>query len=329
MITLSQPQDDAQDNAGNNPQATRCGVIAVIGAPNAGKSTLVNALVGAKVSIVTHKVQTTRARVRGVFTAGTDQFVFIDTPGIFAPRRRLDRAMVAAAWDGLAGADVALILVDAPAMAAASAGAPKGASIKAAKDTKAIIESLQSPAAKNLLVLNKIDRLPRAQLLSLIAELNDLGDFADTLLVSAERGDGLDDLKALLASKLPEGPWLYPEDQLSDISDRLLAAEITREKLYLRLHEELPYQLTVETTGWSSTPKGVRIEQTVFVARDSHKPIVIGKNGATLKDIGTAARLDIAEQIGEAVHLSLHVSVRENWAEERARYREIGLDIVD
>lgn len=309
---------------------TRCGVIAVIGAPNVGKSTLVNALVGAKVSIVTHKVQTTRARVRGVLTEAADQFIFIDTPGIFAPRRRLDRAMVAAAWEGLSGADAVLVIVDAAAMIAANGESPTGAALKSAKDTNKIIEGLQDINEKNILVINKIDRVPRIELLGLIDRLNENKRFRETLLVSAENGDGLPVLKETIAARLPNGPWLYPEDQLSDISDRLLAAEITREKLYLRLHDELPYQLTVETQSWTRNEKGdLRVDQIIYVSRDSHKPIVIGKAGATLKAIGTAARTELMEQLGCTVHLAIHVSVRQNWADERARYREIGLDIVD
>ncbi len=301
-------------------ETTRCAVIAVIGAPNAGKSTLVNALVGAKVSIVTHKVQTTRARVRGVLTEGDTQLIFIDTPGIFAPRRRLDRAMVAAAWAGLDGADKTLLLVDAPDYL-------KGG--KAASDTDRIIEGLNAAQRKAALALNKIDAVARPKLLSLAEDLNAAGDFTDTFMISATTGDGLSGLKAHLVSNAPAGPWLYPEDQLSDISERLMAAEVTREKLYLRLHQELPYDSTVETESWKETGKGVRIEQTIYVARDSQKGIVLGKGGQTLKTIGQAAREDLAELLGRPVHLFLHVKVRERWDEEAARLRGLGLDAVE
>ena len=309
----------------------KCGFIAVIGAPNAGKSSLVNALVGAKVSIVTHKVQTTRARIRGVAIDGETQLVFIDTPGIFAPRRRLDRAMVAAAWEGLDGADAILLIIDAPAyLAGSGAGKADAASKRAAADTDAILAALKAKGAKAILVLNKIDKIARASLLSLVKTLNEEGVFEETFLISALTGDGVRDLKAHLSSHMPEGPWMYPEDQLSDISDRLMAAEVTREKLYLRLHEEVPYEATVETESWERTKKGeLRIEQTIYVARDGQKGIVLGKAGQTLKAIGAAAREELAEILGEPVHLFLHVKVRENWAEEVARYRQIGLDIVE
>lgn len=300
----------------------KCGVYAVIGAPNAGKSALVNALVGAKVSIVTHKVQTTRARLRGVAAAGATQLVFIDTPGIFSPRRRLDRAMVKAAWEGLEGADDALLVVD-----AAAALAPPS---KSTADTEAIIAALAKRTAKVVLVLNKIDAVARPSLLKLIADFDARGVFKEIFLVSAATGEGVGDLKQSLADRAPAGPWAYPEDQLSDITERHAAAETTREKIFLRLHEELPYQSTVETTSWGRTSKGeLRIEQTIFVSRESHRPIVLGKGGQTLKAIGAAARKDLAEAFGEPVHLFLNVAVREGWAEEPRRYREIGLDFVD
>jgi GTP-binding protein Era len=309
----------------------RCAFVAVIGAPNAGKSSLVNALVGAKVSIVTHKVQTTRARVRGVAMDGETQLVFIDTPGIFAPRRRLDRAMVAAAWESLEGADAVLLLVDALAYIAGSGAAKAdGASKKAAADTDAIIAALKERGTKAILVVNKIDLLPRQKLLALIASLDAHGVFTDTSLVSATRGEGIGDLKKVLSERAPEGAWMYPEDQLSDISERLMAAEVTREKLYLRLHQELPYEATVETEKWERTKKGeIRIEQIIYVARAGQKPIVLGKGGLTVKAIGEAARKELAGLLGEPVHLFLTVKVRENWADEPARYREMGLDIVD
>jgi len=310
---------------------TRCAFVAVIGAPNAGKSSLVNALVGAKVSIVTHKVQTTRARVRGVAVDGATQLVFIDTPGIFAPRRRLDRAMVAAAWAALDGADSILFIVDAPAyLAGTSAQKSDAAAKRAAADTDAIMATLKGKNLTAILVVNKIDKLPRPALLGLVKSLNMQGLFGETFLISALNGDGVADLKRRLAAAAPKGPWMYPEDQLSDISERLLAAEVTREKLTLRLHQELPYEATVETETWERTKKGeLRIEQTIYVAREGQKGIVIGKSGETLKAIGAAARKELSELLGEPVHLFVTVKVRENWAEEAARYREMGLDIVD
>ncbi|MHA7873216.1 MAG: GTPase Era [Hyphococcus sp.] len=307
-------------------ESQRCAVIAVIGAPNAGKSTLVNALVGAKVSIVTQKVQTTRARVRGIAVEGDAQLIFIDTPGIFAPRRRLDRAMVAAAWEGLEGSDVTLLMIDAPAWLEGET--ERGAAGKSRADAERIIEGLKQSDAKAVLVLNKIDDVARPKLLALVQELNETGVFTDTFLISARNGDGLADLKAFLVEKAPVGPWLYPEDQLSDISDRLMAAEVTREKLFLRLHQELPYDSTVETDDWKESKKGVRIEQTIYVARDGQKGIVLGKNGQTLKAIGQAAREELSALLGVPVHLFLHVKVREGWANETARLRNIGLDNV-
>ncbi len=306
---------------------TRCAVIAVIGAPYAGKSTLVNALVVAKISIVTQKVQTTRARVRGILTEDEAQLVFIDTPGIFTPRRRLDRAMVAAAWEGLDGADLTLMMVDAPAFLAGET--ERGAAGKSRIDAERIIEGLKNTDRKAVLVLNKIDDIARPKLLALAQELNEAGVFTDVFMISAKNGDGLGDLRKFLLEKAPAGPWLYPEDQLSDITDRLMAAEVTREKLFLRLHQELPYDSTVETESWKETSSGIRIDQTIYVARDSHKPIVLGKNGQTLKAIGQAAREQLTGILGVPVHLFLHVKVREGWAEEGARLRSIGLDSVE
>ncbi len=306
---------------------TKCAMVAVIGAPNAGKSTLVNALVGAKVSIVTQKVQTTRARVRGIAVEDETQLVFIDTPGIFAPRRRLDRAMVAAAWDGIEGSDQTLLIIDAPAYLAGES--ERGAVGKSRADADRIIEGLQKSERKAVLALNKIDEMARPKLLALAQELNETGVFTDIFMISAKNGDGLNDLKAFLIAKAPPGPWLYPEDQLSDISDRLMAAEVTREKLFLRLHQELPYDSTVETDDWKETKKGVRIEQTIYVARDSQKGIVLGKGGQTLKIIGQLAREELIELLGKPVHLFLHVKVREGWADEAARLRNIGLDVVE
>ncbi len=305
----------------------RCSFIAVIGAPNAGKSTLVNAMVGAKVSIVTHKVQTTRARVRGVAIEGAAQLVFIDTPGIFTPKRRLDRAMVAAAWEGLDGADEVLLIVDA---AAFLADRKSGADKKAREDTLAIVSQLAEKRLKAILVLNKVDLVDRPKLLVAAADLNDRAAFDETFFIAAHTEDGVAELKAHIAARAPAGPWLYPEDQLSDISDRLMAAEVTREKLFLRLHQELPYESTVETVEWGRTQKGeLRIEQTIFVSRDSHKPIVLGKGGQTIKAVGAAAREEIERLLGEPAHLFLHVKVRANWTEENARLREMGLDPVD
>jgi GTP-binding protein Era len=308
----------------------RCAVVAVIGAPNAGKSSLVNRLVGAKVSIVTHKVQTTRTRVRGVAAVGPTQLVFIDTPGIFAPRRRLDRAMVRAAWDALDGADQVLLVVDAPSLLSDRDGAGDAAARRAAEDTEAILSALKERRFACDLAVNKIDKTSKLKLLPLVEDLNRTFAFGDTWFVSARDGDGIEQLKDALATRAPEGPWVYPEDQLSDISERLMAAEVTREKLYLRLHEELPYQAAVETTKWERTKKReLRLEQTIYVSRESHRPIVLGKDGQTLKSIGTAARAELGELLGEPVHLFLNVTVKENWADDPARYRAIGLDFVE
>ncbi len=318
------------DEAVNRHKAEdlRCGFVAVIGAPNAGKSTLVNAMVGAKVSIVTHKVQTTRTRIRGVAIKGQTQIVFIDTPGIFAPRRRLDRSMVSAAWEGSQGADITVLMVDAPAYLSAHEGEGKHQKTKA--DTDAILARLADNGMRPVLVLNKIDRMPRDRLLVLTSLLTEGCDFADVFMVAASNGDGLDQLKDYLTRQMLPGPWMYPPDQLSDITDRLMAAEVTREKLYLRLHDELPYAITVETENWTRTKKGeLRIDQIIFVARETQKGIVVGKSGQTLKAIGAAAREELIELLGEPVHLFLHVKVREGWAEEAARYREMGLDIVE
>ena len=298
---------------------TRCGIVALIGEPNAGKSTLLNRMVGAKVSIVTHKVQTTRARIRGIALDGPAQLVFVDTPGLFRPRRRLDRAMVKAAWGGAADADVVVLLVE------AHRGLTDG--------VRAILDALadQLPKGRTVaLAINKIDRVEAPALLALSAELNGLRDFAATFMISAERGHGTDALKHWLAEQVPEGPWLYPEDQIADLPLRLLAAETTREKLTLRLHQELPYELTVETEAWEERKDGsVRIDQIVYVARDGHKGIALGPKGATIKAVGQAARAEIAEFLGRPVHLFLTVKVRPGWLEERERYGEIGLDFSD
>jgi GTP-binding protein Era len=298
---------------------TRCGFVALIGEPNAGKSTLLNRMVGAKVSIVTHKVQTTRTRIRGIAIEGASQLVFVDTPGLFRPRRRLDRAMVAAAWGGAADADVVVLLVE------AHRGVTEG--------VRAILDGLEGKVPARVpvaLAINKIDRVPAERLLGLAAEANGLRDFAATFMISAERGHGVGDLRAWLAGQVPEGPWLYPEDQIADVALRLIAAEITREKLTLRLHQELPYELTVETEGWEERKDGsVRIDQVVYVARDGHKGIALGPRGETIKAVGQAARAEIAEFLGRAAHLFLTVKVRPGWLDERERYGEMGLDFPE
>ena len=298
---------------------TRAGFAALIGEPNAGKSTLLNAMVGAKVSIVTHKVQTTRTRIRGVAIEGEAQIVCVDTPGLFRPRRRLDRAMVAAAWGGAGDADVVVLLVE------AHRGVTPG--------VEAILETLaeQMPQGRTVaLAINKIDRVKAEALLPLSAELNGRRDFAATFLISAERGHGVADLRLWLAERMPEGPWLYPEDQIADLPMRMIAAEITREKLTLRLHQELPYELTVETETWEDRKDGsARIEQVVYVAREGHKGIALGHRGETIKAVGKAARAEIAEFLGRPVHLFLTVKVRPNWLEEAERYSEMGLDFRD
>ncbi|TSD85369.1 GTPase Era [Mycobacterium sp. KBS0706] len=294
--------------------ATRCGFVALIGAPNAGKSTLLNTLVGTKVAIVSPKVQTTRSRVLGILTEGTTQIVFVDTPGIFKPRRRLDRAMVAAAWAGAAEGDLVLLLVDA---------ALKGVR----EETRGIVEKLAQTKRKAILILNKIDAVRHEVLLSLAADLNATGVFTDTFMISALTGSGVDDLRRHLAAHLPEGPWLFPEDQVSDMPMRLLAAEITREKLFLRLQQELPYAVAVETESWEEQPDGsVRISQIIYVQRDGQKAIVLGRGGQMIKAIGTAARLELEEITEQRVHLALFVKVRENWLDDPARYSVWGLD---
>jgi GTP-binding protein Era len=302
---------------------TRCGFAAVIGAPNAGKSTLVNALVSSKVSIVTPKVQTTRMRVRGVAIRGNTQIVFVDTPGIFKPRRRLDRAMVNAAWAGAGEADAILLLVDAPAVAANSNGL-------AAQDTQSIIEGLKQHKQRAALVLNKVDDMPRADLLPLAERLNDASVFEQVFMISALTGDHVEDVASWTAAKMPEGPWLYPRDQAADIPMRLLSAEITREKLYLRLHDELPYATMVETEKWEERKDGsVKIDQIIYVERDGQKAIVLGKGGRAVKAIGEAARKELEKMLGRRVHLFLFVKVRGNWANTREHYTAIGLEYPD
>jgi GTPase len=292
---------------------SRCGFVALIGATNAGKSTLINALVGAKVSIVTPKVQTTRTTLRGIAIVGPAQLIFVDTPGIFAPRRRLDRAMVTSAWGSAQDADLVALLID----------AKKG--IK--DDDEAILNGLGDVRPQKALVLNKVDLVKKPALLALTQELNERAAFAATFMISALTGSGVGDLKSWLAAHVPSGPWLYPEDQISVAPLRQFVAEITREKLYLRLHQELPYQSTVETEVWKELRDGsVRIEQTVYVERDSQRKIVLGKNGKAIKAIGSAARADIAAAIEQPVHLFLHVKVRGGWGDDPERYREMGLE---
>ncbi|MBS0332850.1 MAG: GTPase Era [Proteobacteria bacterium] len=311
---------------------TRAGFAAIIGAPNAGKSTLTNRLVGAKVSIVTQKVQTTRFPVRGVAIAGDAQIVLVDTPGIFSPRRRLDRAMVRAAWGGAEDADVIVHLVDAQAELAVEGelnggkGA-KPADRKAAIDVEAIVEGLKAAGKQAILALNKIDGVKRENLLGLSKRLFDTGVYSEVFMISAADGSGVDDLKARLADLMREGPWLYPEDQTADLPVRLLAAEITREKLYLRVHEELPYSAAVETTAFQERDDGsARIEQTIYVERESQRPIILGKGGQTLKWIGQKAREELSGLLDRPVHLFLTVKVDERWADKREFYGDVGLD---
>lgn len=302
---------DTGDNKG--AAATRAGFVALLGSPNAGKSTLMNRLVGAKVSIVTHKVQTTRAIVRGILTQGDAQLIFVDTPGIFRPRRRLDEAMVTTAWGGAKDADVVVMLID----------AERGLT----EDVAAILEGLKGVRQHKALALNKIDRVRRETLLELAASANAICEFDATFMVSAKDGDGCADLVAWLTARIPLSPFLYPEDDISDVPLRQLAAEITREKLYLRLHEELPYSSHVETESWTEQKNGsVKIEQAIFVERESQKKIVIGAKGETVKFISMAARKELAEILERPVHLILFVKVRENWGDDPERYREMGLE---
>jgi GTP-binding protein Era len=297
---------------------TKCGFVALIGEPNAGKSTLLNRMVGAKVSIVTHKVQTTRARIRGVAMEDETQIVFVDTPGLFKPRRRLDRAMVAAAWGGASDADIVVLMIE------AHRGITNG--------VQAIIEELAKleQTRRVLLAINKIDRVESETLLSLTEQMNCLYPFLETFMISAEKGHGVGDLKGWLAKHLPDGPWLYPEDQIADLPLRMIAAEITREKLTLRLHQELPYQLTVETENWEERKDGsARIDQVIYVMRDGHKGILLGNKGDTIKKISMASRAELETLLERKVHLFLQVKVREGWLEEAQRYSAIGLDFKD
>ena len=298
---------------------TRAGFVALIGEPNAGKSTLLNRMVGAKISIVTHKVQTTRTRIRGIAMEGQSQIVFVDTPGLFKPRRRLDLAMVAAAWGGAADADIIVLLIE----------AHRGMTDGVAR----IIDSMRDRIPQGQMValaINKIDRVKAEVLLALTEKLNEAFPFVKTFMISAEKGYGVADLKEWLAGQVPAGPWFYPEDQIADLPMRMIAAEITREKLTLRLHEELPYQLTVETENWEDKPDGsTKIDQLIYVARDGHKGIVLGNKGETIKAVGQAARAELMTFLERPVHLFLQVKVRPGWLEEKERFDEMGLDFRD
>ena len=296
---------------------TQAGFIALIGEPNAGKSTLLNRMVGAKVSIVTHKVQTTRARIRGICMEGAAQLVFVDTPGLFTPRRRLDRAMVAAAWGGAMDADIVVLLVE------AHRGISSG--------VQSIIDQLKELEGRRvILAINKIDRVKSDALLALTQQLNAAFAFEKTFMISAERGHGVPDLRAWLGQEMPEGPWLYPEDQIADLPLRMIAAEMTREKLTLRLHQELPYQLTVETESWEERPDGsARVDQVIYVVRDGHKGILLGNKGETIKAVSKAAREELEGFLERRVHLFCKVKVRQKWLEDAARYSEMGLDFRD
>ena len=299
-------------------QQQRAGFVALIGEPNAGKSTLTNQMVGAKVSIVTHKVQTTRARIRGVAIEGDTQIVFVDTPGLFQPRRRLDRAMVAAAWGGAADADITVLLIE------AHRGVTEG--------VERILDGLEEMGKGRTvaLAINKIDKVKAEVLLALAKDLNDRYDFAETFMISAEKGHGVPALRTWLAERLPKGPWLYPKDQIADLPMRMIAAEMTREKLTLRLHQELPYQLTVETENWEERKDGsARVDQIIYVARDGHKGIILGKKGETIKAVSQSARAELEEFMGRKIHLFLQVKVRPNWLDEKERYSEMGLDFKD
>ncbi len=305
-------KSDRETQEGGNSH--RCGVVALLGAPNAGKSTLLNGLVGAKISIVTHKVQTTRARIRGIAMEGDSQIVLVDTPGIFAAERRLERAMVAAAWAGARDADSIVLIYDASRQ-------------RIDKDTRMIIDGLKETKRRAVLVLNKIDAIKRERLLELVAVFNAEGIFDETFMISALKGDGVKDLMSYLAGSVPPGEWLFPDDQLSDLPMRLLAAEVTREKLFLHLHQELPYALTVETESWEDFQDGsARLEQTIYVQRDQHKSICLGKKGQMIRRIREEAQAELQEMTGRKIHLFLFVKVRERWVDDPERYREWGLE---
>ena len=297
----------------NNSTDTSCGFVALIGAPNAGKSTLLNEFVGAKVAIVTHKVQTTRTQLRGIAIHEKTQLIFVDTPGIFKPKRRLDRAMVQAAWAGADDAEIIVLLID----------ARKGLN----EENEAIVKGLRDSGKRAILAINKIDTLPRENLLALAETMSGTGVFDDIFMISALNIDGVQDLIKFLASKAPKGPWMYPEDDMTDVTMRVLAAEVTREKILLRLHEELPYAATVETEKWEELKDGsVRIEQVIHITRESHKGIVIGKGGSMLKTLGSLAREELEEMMGCRVHLFLHVRVSERWQDDRSVYKDMGLE---
>ena len=310
---MSEPPNTETGATLTRSPGTKSGFVAIVGAPNVGKSTLLNRLVGSKVSIVSPKVQTTRSRVLGICIENQTQVIFIDTPGIFEPKRRLDRAMVAAAWGGAGDGDEVLLLVD------SSRGIDK--------NTRNIIKRLKKSGQKIFLAINKVDLVKKPKLLELTAELNDSGVFSDIFMISAEKGDGLPDLMAFLCDRLPLGPWLFPEDQISDMPDRLTAAEITREKLYLQLHQELPYAAAVETEAWQEKDDGsVRIEQVIYVERSTQKAIVLGKRGNRIKALGQAAREELEDIFERRVHLFLFVKVRQKWGDDPERYRDLGLD---
>jgi GTP-binding protein Era len=301
----------------------RCAVVAVLGAPNAGKSTLVNTLVGAKVAAVTQKVQTTRALVRGIAMRDEVQLILIDTPGVFSPKRRLDRAMVAAAWSALEGADAIVHVVD----AAAHVSGAKGADAHAVSDSTTIAAKLKQMELASILVLNKVDAVPRPELLALTTKLVEEGLYTDVFMISARKGDGVDDIARVLTERAPEGPWLFPEDQTMDAPARVLASEITREKAFLRLHEELPYELIVETDTWEERKDGsAKIDQTIYVARESQRKIAIGARGQTIKTIGELARKEMEAAFDRRIHLFLHVKVDEDWHEQRSVFQRLGLD---
>jgi len=310
---MNETSNEAPHDTGKGAGSQRCGFVAIIGAPNVGKSTLVNAMVGSKVTIVSPKVQTTRAIIRGIAIERDAQLIFVDTPGIFAPRRRLDRAMVAVAWSGAHDADIVALMVD----------AKRGLD----DETMAIAAKLADIAATKILIVNKVDLVAKPSLLGLVHAANESMTFAATFMVSAQSGDGVAEVKRWLAARVPPGPWHYPQDQISDAPMRALAAEITREKIYLRLHQELPYRSTVETDVWKELRDGsVRIEQTIFVERESQRKIALGKGGQAIRSIGAEARKEIAKLIEKPVHLFLFVKVREGWADDPARYREMGLE---
>lgn len=306
---------------------SRSGFVAVIGSPNVGKSTLVNALVGQKVSIVTHKVQTTRFAIRGVMIHDDAQIVLVDTPGVFAPKRRFDKAMVHAAWAGADGADHVAHVIDAAARDRVTQGEAKGADKHTVQDDERVMDGLKAAERKAILVLNKVDVLPRDRLLAMSQELYESGTYTEVFMVSAKTGSGILQLREHIAGLMEPGPWFYPRDQIADLPQRLLAAEITREKLYLRLHDELPYAAMVDTESWKTLRDGsLRIEQNVIIERDSQKPIVLGKGGRAIKDIGESSRRELEEMLGCKVHLFLNVKVDPKWTERRSRYSEIGLD---